>query len=82
MTFPELQLWCAYREKYGPINPVRMYDTGAAIVASQVTNMMGGNKTTAKDFMPYIKGVEESSIDDDEGMLAALMASGRAKIGR
>lgn len=57
----EFHLWQAYRYKYGPLNPVRMYDHGAAIVAAQVNN---GNRGKAKprDFMPYGRDEEVAEV--------------------
>lgn len=79
----ELDLWGRYRKKYGPINPVRMYDAGPAIVASLINQAHGG-KATPKDFMPYGHEVDESGDDivDTERFLAALSATGRVKVGR
>ena len=72
-------MWCAYRNKYGPLNPVRMYDQGAALISSQINNAHGG-KAKATDFMPY--GKEPEPDFDEDGLVAALMSTGRARMGR
>lgn len=76
MGYREYLTWCAYRKKYGPLNPVRMYDQAGALVASQINNAHGG-KATPLDFMPYAPKPEEKT--DDE-ILDALIRGG--KIGR
>lgn len=73
MTYGEYMTWAMYRHKYGPLNPVRMFDSGAAIVASQVSNAFGG-KTKPKDFMPYLDTKEPEAEVDAEGFIAALGA--------
>lgn len=81
MTIKEVDLWTAYRHKYGPLNPVRMYDHGFAIVASMIANVNGG-KSKPLDFMPYGKEIpEEKEMSSDE-FISALIATGRAKLGR
>lgn len=79
MTGREFDVWCQYRSKYGPLNPVRMYDQGSALVASQINNSHGG-KARAFDFMPYGKGQEEVLGEDE--FISQLMATGRARVGR
>jgi len=76
MGYREYLVWNAYRNKYGPLNPVRMYDQAGAIVASQINNAYGG-KAKPIDFMPYAPKQEEKT--DDE-ILEALILGG--KIGR
>lgn len=68
-----------YRAKYGPLSPVRMYDQGLALVASQINNAHGG-KAKATDFMPYGKDPEPDIEEGD--FIAALMATGKARMGR
>lgn len=64
MGYREFDLWCRYRNKYGPLNPVRMYDQGHALTASQINNAHGG-KAKPIDFMPYGKeAAEEPSIQE------------------
>lgn len=77
MTHREFQTWVAYREKYGPLNPVRKYDAGLAVVASQLSNAFGGH-TKPSDFMPY--GKEPDKEVDAPGFIAALGKG--VKVGR
>ena len=80
LTQPEYLLWWAYREKYGPLNPVRMYDQGAAYIAAQV-NRGNGGKATPLDFMPFAPRPKESDvIETAEQFIAAV--GGNVKIGR
>lgn len=79
MTYAEFILWSQYRAKYGPLNPVRMYDRGFAIVASQVNRSVGG-KAVPNDFISYGKDVEPDIEVDEEGFIAAI--GSRAKVGR
>lgn len=81
MTLKEVNLWTTYRHKYGPLNPVRMYDHGAAIVASMISNVNGG-KSKPLDFMPYGKETQEEIEMSQEEFISALVATGRAKLGR
>lgn len=81
MTYHEFNVWCSYRHKYGPLNPVRMYDQGAALIASQISNT-NGMKTKPIDFMPYGKSENTDTEVDEDQFIAALMATGKAKLGR
>lgn len=63
------------------MNPVRMYDRGAAIIASQISNAFG-QKTSPNDFIPYGKETDKNDELDGEELITALMSTGRAKIGR
>lgn len=45
------------------MNPVRMFDRGHALVASQVNNAFGG-KAVPDDFCPYGKKKEDDIIDN------------------
>lgn len=81
----ELDLWGRYRNKYGPLNPVRKYDSGAALVASMIVNSQGG-KTKPNDFMPYGR---DTNLDDSgdvivetDEFIELLKLTGRAKVGR
>ncbi len=78
MGVDEYELWLKYRHKYGPLNPVRKYDEGLAIVASQINRAFGG-KATPLDFMPY--GKEEQVIDLNEDEFISKLGKG-AKIGK
>ena len=75
----EFETWCLYRSKYGPLNPVRMYDAGSALVAALISNAHGG-KAKAIDFMPW--GKEPQEPVEDDIFISQLMATGRAKVGR
>lgn len=77
----EVVLWCAYRSKFGPLNPIRKYDGGHAIVASVLANVNGLKKTPA-DFMPYGKEKEPDIEVDGSKFLELLMGTGNAKRGR
>lgn len=72
-------MWCQYRYKYGPLNPVRMYDQIGAVIASQINNAHGG-KAKPLDFMPY--GKKPQDVVDEEDFISQLMATGRAKVAR
>lgn len=81
ISYREYLLWCAYRNKYGPLNPVRRYDLGHALVAAQINNAHGG-KAKPVDFMPYhpdykVDDVKEVGVDE----FIAALGSG-VKIGR
>lgn len=78
MSYREFCLWTAYRLKYGPLNPIRMYDQMGAIVAMVINNAHGGKKTVT-DFLPYHK--EEEEIVDEDGFIAAL-GNTRVKVAR
>lgn len=75
----EFNVWIRYRTKYGPMNPVRRYDMGPAIVASMISRV-NGRRASALDFLPYGKDPEPDVDVDEDGFLAAL--AGRAKDGR
>lgn len=81
----ELDLWVRYRKKYGPLDPVRRFDTGAAIIASTLVRVHGG-KSVPADFLAYGKSQRQESDTevDFDGFTAALMAAapGRVKYGR
>ena len=53
IAISELNIWLAYRRKYGPMNPVRTYDTGPAIISHLMCHALGNKKTKPGDFMPY-----------------------------
>jgi len=53
ITMVELDIWLAYRKKYGPMNPNRTFDAGPAIVASMIARAHGAKDIKPKDFMPY-----------------------------
>lgn len=43
----------AYRDKYGPMNPVRMYDRGPAVIAALTARVNGNSTVKESDFLPY-----------------------------
>lgn len=62
ISIRELDLWGKYFRKYGSLNPVRMYDAGAATVAATVIRANGGD-ATPKDFLVYGKTVDEDGSE-------------------
>lgn len=78
MPMGEFHTWLAYRRKYGPMNPVRMHDTGPALIASILSRAHGGS-AQPKDFMPY--PIKQDFVSNDE-FIAALSKAGGVKIGR
>lgn len=78
MTYMEFDLWCQYRSKYGPLDPVRRFDRGPALVTSMIANVNGG-KAVPNDFIPYGKALIE---DSEEEFITQLMATGKARMGR
>lgn len=79
----ELRLWGLYRKKFGPLNPVRKYDAGAALICSQI-NRSNGGKATPKDFMPYGQNVDSEGNDivDADTFMKLLSAHPKARIVR
>lgn len=77
----EFRTWIRYREKFGPMNPVRRYDVGPALVASMLSRVHGG-KSKPIDFITFGKDAEEEAVVDTAGFLAALASTGRVKHGR
>ena len=75
ITPSEINVWLAYRRKFGPMNPVRQFDRPAALMATMMARTMGGSKTAKiHDFMPYghhVKEEEDEFVDADT-FLAAL----------
>ena len=78
MGYREYILWTKYRKKYGPLSPVRLYDRGAAIIASTINNAHGG-KAKPEDYIPYGKD-EEKEVDISQYIQAAF--GGKVKIGK
>lgn len=78
MGYREYLLWCLYRKKYGPLNPVRMFDQAGAMVAFQVNRAHGG-KANPIDFMPFAPNEPEVELSENE-VLDAIARGG--KIGR
>lgn len=79
MGYREYLLWCAYRKKYGPMNPVRFYDLPGAITASQINNAHGG-KAKPIDFIQFGKDDEEKEIEVSD--LIEKVFGGAVKRGR
>src|ERR1700753_2532030 len=61
MSIKELNLWRAYRAKYGPLNPVRKYDRPAALICASMSAALGGN-AKIMDFMPF--GRDENDFEE------------------
>lgn len=80
ISYREYMLWSAYRNKYGPLNPIRMYDQSGAVTASQINNAFGG-KAKPQDFMVYLKRPEEDEESDLEEHFMKFLGKG-VKIGR
>ena len=87
MGYREYELWCRYRQKYGPLNPVRMYDRAGAMVATQINNAHGG-KAKPQDFMLLNENheVEDFNPDNDVKLLiksgAMIQSDRQVKIGK
>lgn len=81
MSASEFNLWLAYRSKYGPLNPVRKYDAGSALIAS-IINRAHGGKATAKDFMPWGKEPEKEIEVAPSDFIDAVAKLKGARIGR
>lgn len=76
----EVDLWRRYRYKWGPFNPVRLYDTGPALISSMISRVNGG-KASAKDFIAYGNIEKDIEISGDE-FVDVLKKSGTVKIRR
>lgn len=79
ISIKEFEVWIKYRQKYGPMNPVRRYDVGPAVVASMVARA-NGQRISALDLIQYGKEPEIEEEVDEGAFIAAL--SGKAKYGR
>lgn len=77
----ELNIWHLYRKKYGPMNPVRKYDQGHSLVASQINRAHGGQAKPI-DFIMYGKEAEKQIEVDDNLFIEALINTGRARVVR
>lgn len=80
ITWGEYILWLEYRAKYGPLNPIRMFDQGAAILAAQVNNAIGG-KAKPEDFIFYGK-TDKDEVTADTSLDAFVKSLGGVKIGK
>ena len=86
ITHREYILWTKYRKKYGPLNPIRMYDRSGAIVAHQI-NQANKGKAKVLDFIPWGKDeVEEDEIKSAEevtmGDYIKAVLGGKVNIGK
>lgn len=81
MSEKEFHAWCAYRNKFGALNPIRRFDAGFALVCSVLANV-NGIKKDPKDFIFYGKEPEPEIEVDSSKFLELLMATGRAKRAR
>lgn len=84
ISWSEYILWSKYRLKYGPLNPIRMYDLGSALVASHMNNIHGG-KAKVEDFIHYGKPPKEEVEErDHQSDLQAFIKTlgGGLKIGK
>lgn len=79
MSERELEIWGRYRFKYGPLNPIRMFDQGPALISSVISKVNGG-KANPIDFMPY--GKKQEDIIDGDTFLDRLSQHKGVKIGR
>ncbi len=80
ISWSEYELWLEYREKYGPLDPIRKYDLGYATVAAQINQMNGGTKT-AMDFLYYNKEEKEEEVSG-VSIESFVKALGGVKIGQ
>lgn len=82
ISHSEFQMWLRYRAKWGPMNPIRLYDAGPAMICSIIKNALGG-KTKAADFMPYYENAAAHEKPDAAPSLEDFVKSfGGVKIGR
>lgn len=83
ITWREYMLWLAYRTKYGPLNPVRKYDLGFAVLNAQLNNMFGG-KAKWKDFIFWGKDDKQDDEEPKELTLQHVISAfgGKVKFGR
>ena len=66
ITAWDFQKYLDYRDKYGPLSPVRMYDRGPAIVSATLMRVNGNANAKATDFLPYGQEPAEPFYDDTE----------------
>lgn len=79
MTDREAEIWVRHRNKYGPVNPNRMFDTGPALISSVISKSNGG-KANPIDFMPY--GRKQEDVIDGDSFVDRLSQHKGVKIGR
>jgi hypothetical protein len=63
MSAGEFGRWVEYFNKYGRVNPIRMFDFGPALLAWRIDSALGG-KSEIKHYMPY--GMQDEAIQPDE----------------
>ena len=63
MSIAEVRVWMAYRQKYGPMNHVRMFDRPAALIGSILSNAHGG-KAKMAELMPFGQEEKVATLDD------------------
>lgn len=63
MSINEIQVWQAYRKKYGPMNDVRRFDRPAALI-SKIISQSNGGKLQMTDVMPYGKETRAAGFED------------------
>jgi len=66
ITAWDFQKYLDYRDKYGPLSPVRMYDRGPAVVSSTLMRVNGNANSKATDFLPHGQEPAEPFYDDPE----------------
>jgi DNA-binding transcriptional regulator LsrR (DeoR family) len=66
ITPAEFSQWVAFINQFGSINPNRRMELGFAMIAQQINNALGGQKTMA-DFMPHHKP-EHSALTFEQAM--------------
>lgn len=72
MTASEVEVWGAYRAKYGSLNPVRKYDRSGAIVSAILSKVYGG-KAEPEDFFLQAKP-EQAELTPEQHI--ALLSKG------
>lgn len=64
MSAAEFSRWCDYFNKFGRLTPVRMFDYGAALLATRVDSAMG-KRSAVRDYLLFVGGEpEEASASD------------------
>ncbi len=85
MSLEEMQVWLAYRRKYGPMNPVRAFEAGPALIASTIINAVPGRRQPPVkpiEFMPYGKQPEPDVVVDSDEFFEAFSNMPGVKHGR
>jgi len=68
LTPAEFHSWVTFFNQYGSINTNRRLEYGFAMIAMQINNAMGGNKTM-RDYMPHYQS-EETNLTFEQAMEA------------